>query len=243
MRNTLPGMFACLSGLASRWVVVCRIGEGSRKKSSGCSLLNPDGLSGQCQPLFGKVNSLLQILTLSQLRRPPCSHKKSRYSQCAMLGPTARSICARWCPLVGFGYRPGRAFGWSLLVIALGWLFFQLGDDWKLFTPTGDKAYVVQKDGTRKFINGRPQISEDYPKFNAFMYSVETFVPLLKLGIGEHWAPNANFGATLSRGMLVKIGFPRNYGSLLRCYMWVHIISGWVLGTLWIGGLTKLLKT
>jgi hypothetical protein len=146
-------------------------------------------------------------------------------------------------PLVGFGYRSGRAFGWSLLVIALGWLFFQLGDDWKLFTPTGEKAYVVQKDGTRKFINGRPQVAEDYSKFNAFMYSVETFVPLLKLGIGEHWAPNANLGATLCKGVLVKMGFPRNCGSLLRDYMWVHIILGWVLGTLWIGGLTKLLKT
>jgi hypothetical protein len=146
-------------------------------------------------------------------------------------------------PLVGFGYRPGRAFGWSLLVIAIGWVFFQLGDDWKLFSPTGDTAYVVEKEGTRRFKNGRPQISKDYPKFNAFVYSVETFVPLLKLGVGEHWAPNANLGLPLCTGVLVKIGFPSNYGSLLRYYMWLHIILGWILGTLWIGGLTKLLKT
>jgi hypothetical protein len=75
------------------------------------------------------------------------------------------------------------------------------------------------------------------------VYSVETFVPLLKLGVGEHWAPNANLGLPLCTGVLVKIGFPSNYGSLLRYYMWLHIILGWILGTLWIGGLTKLLKT
>jgi hypothetical protein len=102
---------------------------------------------------------------------------------------------------------------------------------------------VVEKDGARRFKNGRPQISKDYPKFNAFVYSVETFVPLLKLGVGEYWAPNANLGAPLNSGMILKMGFPRNYGSMLRYYMWIHIILGGVLGTLWIGGLTKLLKT
>jgi hypothetical protein len=75
------------------------------------------------------------------------------------------------------------------------------------------------------------------------MYSVETFVPFLKLGIGERWAPNANIGSTLFSGMPAKMGLPRNYGCLLRDYMWLHIVLGWILGTLWIGGLTKLLKT
>jgi hypothetical protein len=130
--------------------------------------------------------------------------------------------------LVGYGYRPGRAFGWSILVIVIGWLVFQVGYNSRLVTPTDNKAYV-EKDGTRRLKDGRPQISKDYPKFNGFVYSVETFVPLLKLGIGEHWSPNANLGGP--------------YGSLLRGYMWLHIILGWVLGTLWIGGLTKLLKT
>jgi hypothetical protein len=145
-------------------------------------------------------------------------------------------------PLVGFGYRPGRAFGWSILVIALGWLFFKLGYDWKVVTPTGDKAYLVEKGGARRIKNGRPQLSEDYPKFNALVYSVETFVPLLKLGMGEYWGPNAKRDAPRDDGMLGKMA-PKNFGSWLRCYMWLHIILGWFLGTLWIGGLTKLLKT
>jgi hypothetical protein len=36
---------------------------------------------------------------------------------------------------------------------------------------------------------------------------------------------------------------PLKSGSLLRCYFWFHIIAGWILTTLWVGGLTGLLKT
>jgi hypothetical protein len=32
-------------------------------------------------------------------------------------------------------------------------------------------------------------------------------------------------------------------GAVLRWYFWIHIIAGWVLTTLWVGGLTGLLKT
>ena len=129
-------------------------------------------------------------------------------------------------------------------MIGIGWLVFQFGYDWRLVTPTGDKAYLVEKDGTRRLSKNRtPQISEDYPKFNAFVYSAETFVPLLKLGIGEHWSPNAHLGAPLPLGMLAFLGFPRTWGSLLRYYLWFHIITGWVLTTLWVGGLTGLVKT
>ena len=144
--------------------------------------------------------------------------------------------------LVGYGYRPGRAFGWSLLVIVFGWFFFKLGYDWKLITPTGEKAYLVEKGGTLRYKNGKPQLAKDYPKFNALAYSVETFVPLLKLGMGEYWHPNANSDAPRDDGVFGKT-VPKNFGSWLRCYMWLHIVLGWVLGTLWIGGLTKLLKT
>jgi hypothetical protein len=103
---------------------------------------------------------------------------------------------------------------------------------------------VFEKDGARRQSkNGTPRVSEDYPKFNPFVYSVETFVPLVKLGIGEKWTPNANRGAPLNVGTLGLLGFPRTWGSLLRYYLWFHIIAGWVLTTLWVGGLTGLAKT
>jgi hypothetical protein len=146
--------------------------------------------------------------------------------------------------LIGYGYRPWRAFLISLIMIGFGWLVFERGYHSKLVTPTGDKAYLVEKNGTRRLSkNGTPQVSDDHPKFNAFVYSVETFVPLLKLGIDEHWAPNAYRGKSLNVGILGLLGFPRTWGSLLRYYLWFHIIAGWVLTTLWAAGLTGLAKT
>jgi hypothetical protein len=81
--------------------------------------------------------------------------------------------------LVGYGYRPWRAFWVSLSVIVLGWLVFWCGYHCRIITPLDEKAY---KPGT-------PQLMDLYPRFNAFVYSLETFVPFLKLGISDHWTP------------------------------------------------------
>lgn len=62
-----------------------------------------------------------------------------------------------WCwyraigKIIAYGYRPWNAFVLSLIVIAIGWLVFQLGYHSKLVTPTGDKAYVVEKMERRGF--------------------------------------------------------------------------------------------
>jgi hypothetical protein len=61
---------------------------------------------------------------------------------------------------------------------------------------------------------------------------------VLKLGISDHWVPNANSGVPVNLGIAVS-----TTGSLLRYYLWFHIIAGWVLTTLWVGGITGLVKT
>ena len=113
--------------------------------------------------------------------------------------------------LIGYGYRPWRAFVISMVVIGIGWLFFLGGYRHGLITPTEEKAYVLLKDGKR-------DMSEIYPKFNAFVYSLESFVPLVKLGISDRWTPNANRGGSLRLGI---VSFPRT-GSLLRYYLPHH---------------------
>jgi hypothetical protein len=133
--------------------------------------------------------------------------------------------------LIGYGYRPWRVFCISAVLIGIGWLLFRDGYTSKIITPTDDKAYVETY--------GKRQLSENYPKFNAFIYSLETFVPLVKLGISEYWTPNANRGVPLNFGVIVS---PRS-GSLLRSYLWFHMITGWILTILWLGALTGLLKS
>jgi hypothetical protein len=126
------------------------------------------------------------------------------------------------------GSRPKSSSGF-----AYGWFAFERGYHSNLVTPTGDKAYVVARDGAPHLSKyGRPEVSEAYPKFNAFVYSVETFVPLLKLQVSQYWIPNANQG----RHCLGIACLPKE-GSLLRWYTHVHVVAGWVLTTLWVGGL------
>ena len=79
--------------------------------------------------------------------------------------------------------------------------------------------------------------SKDYPKFNAFVYSLETFLPLVKLGVADRWEPNGNRDAFfVEKSWLMT-------GGCLRGYLWFHMITGWVLSALWIGAITGLLKT
>jgi hypothetical protein len=134
--------------------------------------------------------------------------------------------------LIGYGYRPTNALTLSLLVISIGTLIFTTGYRWSLLTPRDDRAYVISNCGMR-------QVSDDYPRFNAFIYSLETFVPLVKLQVEQYWIPNANRGAEIHVGKFV---LPKS-GAVLRWYLWFHIIAGWILTTLWVGGLTGVLKT
>ena len=59
------------------------------------------------------------------------------------------------------------------------------------------------------------------PTFNAFVYSLDTFVPLVDLHQAKYRLPT---------------------GPGLRLYLWIHISSGWVLTTLLVVGLTGLVR-
>jgi hypothetical protein len=146
--------------------------------------------------------------------------------------------------LVGYGYKPLRAFQYSLVFLAIGWLAFRVGYDHKILTPTETAHYAIATQSKEiDAANKQRPVSAEYPKFNAFVYSVETFVPFLKLGMEDRWSPNPHLGSPLPVGMLGYIGFPRNWGSLLRYYLWLHIIAGWILTSLWVGAVTGLVKT
>jgi hypothetical protein len=137
-------------------------------------------------------------------------------------------------------------------VIFLGWWVFWRGYGAGLVTPAEDKELEDAQMCKRL---------ELYPKFSAFVYSLETFVPLLKLQVSQYWIPNANRGKAvpgLREWMLKPVVVilrgeaywhrtfkipPSTTGAWLRIYLWCHIIAGWVFTTLWVVGLTGLVKT
>ena len=135
-------------------------------------------------------------------------------------------------PFIGYGYRPWRAFYCSILVVAIGYLIFKIAFLGEVMIPADESAYETTSRWTH-------QLRKAYPKFNALIYSLETFVPVVKLGMEEHWTLNANARVKLCLG---KDRIPV-HGSVFRCYLWLHVLAGWVLTTLWVGGFTGLIKS
>jgi hypothetical protein len=126
-------------------------------------------------------------------------------------------------PLIGYGYKPWRAFWLSLVVVIIGAVLFGLGGSAGLMTPAKPEGFVTGPDDKRV-------ISENYPQLSPFMYSLDTFTPLISLDQADYWFPAANRGSEIALGITT--------GALLRIYMWFHIIAGWILSSLLFVGLT-----
>jgi hypothetical protein len=129
-------------------------------------------------------------------------------------------------PMIGYGYKPWRAFWMSLIVIFFGAWLFGVGAAHGIMVPSKPEGFVINKDDTQEF-------SPNYPQFAPFMYSLDTFTPLISLDQADYWLPAANRGALRALG---PIEF--RTGALLRIYMWFHIVAGWTLSTLLFVGLT-----
>jgi hypothetical protein len=131
-----------------------------------------------------------------------------------------------WKQFLGFticyGYRPIWTLGWIGAFILIGWVFFRSG----VIVPTEKDAYVSVQGG---------QLREGYPKFNAFVYSIEMFVPVLDLHMKKYWRPDTDKSGKLLWFIPIK-------GNFVRGYMWGHICAGWIFTTLLVVGLTGIVK-
>jgi hypothetical protein len=134
---------------------------------------------------------------------------------------------------IGFGYRPFHALYWIFLLIVIGWGVFSVAAITGIMTPSKEGAYISEAG-----VAGR-QLSTDYPKFNSLIYSVDLFIPVIDLHMKNYWLPNANNKSELRISNRINIPIS---GSIIRIWFWLHIILGWILITLFIVGLTGLIK-
>ncbi len=127
---------------------------------------------------------------------------------------------------IGYGYRPIRALWWILFFVALGSVLFGLGYHERAITPTEPDAYDA-------FVKtGEPP--RHYPPFNAVVYSLENFLPVVDLHQGMYWRPNPRHGMG---GRMRALS-----GTLLRWYLWMHILAGWIITPLLAAGLSGLVR-
>ena len=123
---------------------------------------------------------------------------------------------------IGYGIYPLRALGWLSLLTALGWGLFRHGYFSGAIAPTDRDAYYFFR------AQGRPP--DYYQRFTASVYSLENSLPFVNLGQKDHWMPDPN--PQVSRW---KPGF-------LRWFRWGQVLLGWLLATLFLAGVTGVVR-
>ncbi len=98
-------------------------------------------------------------------------------------------------------------------------------------SPTDEAAYEsFMQNGTTP---------PHYPHFNAFVYSLENFLPVVDLNQGMYWRPNPSHDTA---GHVHSEGENhRHFGAFLHWYLWIHILAGWILTPLLAAGLSGLI--
>ena len=126
---------------------------------------------------------------------------------------------------IGYGHRPLRTIGWSLLVILIGWPIVSAAKRAGVMRPT--------------FPENIPQSSEpDYEELHPLLYSLDAFLPFVNLHQEHYWWPNSK-----AAGDCEIFGYRfRLRGSLVRHYLWLQIFSGWLLSAILIAGVTGLMR-
>lgn len=142
-----------------------------------------------------------------------------------------RDSLARCCMLawswllrstVGYGYEPSRALGWGAVIVAIGWLIFCRGYHAGLIVPSARDAYEALKQ--------TGHVPVYYVSFNSFVYSLETFLPVVDLRQGRYWSVRSTAAGEHSL-----------FARVLPWYLRFQILAGWLLSTALIAGLSGLL--
>jgi hypothetical protein len=138
-----------------------------------------------------------------------------------------RSRCARlwdWALkwTVGYGFYSWWALGWLVLLTALGWGLFRYGYSSGAVTPTDTRAY--------HFFRDHGWSPDHYQRFTASVYSLENSLPFVNLGQKDNWTPDPN--PQPSRWM----------PGILRWFRWVQVLLGWLLATLFVAGVTRVVR-
>jgi hypothetical protein len=142
---------------------------------------------------------------------------------------------------IGHGYRPWQALLWAVFWVTLGGILFDAGYDKEIMIPAKAEAY----DTTKK----TRQETAFYPAFNRWLYSLDTFVPIINFGQKDYWGPQVACNTSVA----IKGGWTNSAakGGIRLCifgirvlylYRWLHIIVGWVLITLVVAGFTGLVR-
>ncbi|HJP91221.1 MAG TPA: hypothetical protein VJ875_04645 [Pyrinomonadaceae bacterium] len=165
---------------------------------------------------------------LSDMQRTAWSQRQRRWP--------ARLISQLLRVTIGYGYFPLRAVWLILGLVLVGagvyWVAYNMGS----IVPIQKESYALfEKNCT---------VSSEYEHFHTIPYSLENSFPLIKLGIQDKWAPapetrvQACSCCSWTSRVLQEISAP----GFLRVFRWIQICLGWILTTLFVSGITGILR-
>ena len=128
---------------------------------------------------------------------------------------------------VGYGHEPLLTIVWASMVVLLGWLMVTLGSQAGVMRRTWPESIPISESVSV------------YERLHPLLYSLDVFLPFVNLHQEHYWWPDAGAagGITLFHH---KVRFS---GRMLRYYLWLQIIAGWLLSAIFIAGVTGLIRT
>jgi len=126
---------------------------------------------------------------------------------------------------IGYGHRPLLTLLWSLIVVLLGWAFAAIGARTGVMRPTWPESVPHSLEAS-------------YEEFHPLIYSLDVFLPFVDLHQEHYWWPDAR-----ASGHFAIFGRDlRMSGRMLRYYLWLQVIAGWLLSAIFVAGVTGLLR-
>lgn len=139
---------------------------------------------------------------------------------------------------IRYGYEPWRAFSYMTFAVVFAWMIFSNAYHYGVMHPSKERVYLHDcytgqassctgwTNFDRRWSKEPIHLPADYPEFNSFVYSVDSFLPIVDLHQENYWLPRGD----------------GDWGWFFRLYLWLHIAVGWLLSTVAVFGLTGLIK-
>lgn len=139
---------------------------------------------------------------------------------------------------IGYGYAPGRALVWAVVVVGVGAGVFRWGANQELMVPVGQSIETPAQPGhgdTRTALRPHAAI----PAFSPVVYALDSFLPIVDLREKGYWIPAVERDCL--RGER-PAWLPLRCGLALRAYHVVHVLLGWLLTTAAVLAFTGLVR-
>jgi hypothetical protein len=147
---------------------------------------------------------------------------------------------------IDYGYRPFRAGIWLLVLWLIGLLLFWAGYWAQVMVPSNKDAFA--EFAVHGVVPGW------YEPFSSLIYAVDTALPVISFGQRDRWLPAGHPCGTPSswdpNQITCRPELKGRLGSYTRAaltatlpiYRWVHLALGWFLASLFVAGITGLVK-